>query len=309
MKKITFSRFPVIFAVLLSLFLITSCRNEKSGSESVPEYTFSFAFLTDIHLQPEKNAVEGFQQAIDTLNKLKPDFVITGGDLIMDALAQTEGRADTLYNLYLEAIKEIDMPIYNTIGNHELFGIYEKSGIYPSHELYGDKMFGNRIGEKHYAFNHKGWRFYILDSIDETKERTYYGHIDQEQMDWLKQDLKSVDKNTPIAISVHIPFITVQTQLLQGPLAPNGPGGVITNGQEVLELFKDFNLKLVLQGHLHFLEDIYAQGIHFITGGAVSAAWWNGPRNGMEEGFLLVKISDDELTWDYIDFGWEVVEE
>jgi len=28
----------------------------------------------------------------------------------------------------------------------------------------------------------------------------------------------------------------------------------------------------------------------------------------MEEGFLLVKISDDELTWDYIDFGWEVEE-
>ncbi|MBA7532153.1 hypothetical protein ES705_24379 [subsurface metagenome] len=127
-------------------------------------------------------------------------------------------------------------------------------------------------------------------------------------MDWLKQDLNSVDKNTPIAISVHIPFITVQTQLLQGPLAPNSPGSVITNGQEVLELFKDFNLKLVLQGHLHFLEDIYAQGIHFITGGAVSAAWWNGQRNGMEEGFLLVKISDDELTWDYIDFGWEVEE-
>ena len=226
----------------------------------------------------------------------------------MDALAQTEGRADTLYNLYLEAIKEIDMPIYNTIGNHELFGIYEKSGIDPSHEFYGDKMFANRIGEKHYAFNHKGWRFYILDAIDETEERTYYGHIDQEQMDWLKQDLNSVDKNTPIAISVHIPFITVQTQLLQGPLAPNGPGSVITNGQEVLELFKDFNLKLVLQGHLHFLEDIYAQGIHFITGGAVSAAWWNGPRNGMEEGFLLVKVSDDELTWDYIDFGWEVEE-
>ncbi|MCK4466208.1 MAG: metallophosphoesterase [Bacteroidales bacterium] len=306
MKKSSFSKFAVILSI--SLFLITSCRNEKPGSENSSENTFSFAFLTDIHLQPEKNAVEGFQQAIDTLNKLKPDFVITGGDLIMDALAQTEGRADTLYNLYLEAIKEIDMPIYNTIGNHELFGIYEKSGIDPSHELYGDKMFINRIGEKHYAFNHKGWRFYILDAIDETEERTYYGHIDQEQMDWLKQDLNSVDKNTPIVISVHIPFITVQTQLLQGSLAPNGPGGVITNSQEVLELFNDHNLKLVLQGHLHFLEDIYAQGIHFITGGAVSAAWWNGPRNGMEEGFLLVKISDDELTWDYIDFGWEVAE-
>jgi Icc protein len=308
MKRITFPRFPVIFAVLTSLFLILSCQNQKTDSEKPSGKTFSFAFITDIHIQPEKRAVEGFQMAIDTINKLKPDFVITGGDLIMDALAQTEGRADTLYNLYLETSRGINMPVYNTIGNHELFGIYEKSGIDPSHELYGEKMFENRIGKRYYAFNHKGWRFYILDSVDETEERSYYGFIDQGQIDWLKQDLSTVDNTTPLAVSVHIPFITVQTQLSDGVLAPNSPGLVITNANEVLELFRDYNLKLVLQGHLHFLEDIFTQGIHFITGGAVCAAWWNGPNHGMEEGFLLVRVSDDKVNWDYIDFGWEVDE-
>ncbi|MBU1475570.1 MAG: metallophosphoesterase, partial [Acidobacteria bacterium] len=55
-----------------------------------------------------------------------------------------------------------------------------------------------------------------------------------------------------------------------------------------------------------FLEDIYVNGIHFITGGAVSANWWDGPRNGMEEGFLLVECEGDSIEWEHVDFGWDV---
>jgi len=66
-------------------------------------------------------------------------------------------------------------------------------------------------------------------------------------------------------------------------------------------------LKLVLQGHLHYLEDInVANKIHFITGGAVSASWWNGPRGPVEEGFLLLRIKGEDIEWEYVDYGWEV---
>jgi len=47
----------------------------------------------------------------------------------MDALGQTYGRSDSLYNLYEETIKNLEMPIYHTMGNHEVFGLYERSGI------------------------------------------------------------------------------------------------------------------------------------------------------------------------------------
>jgi 3',5'-cyclic AMP phosphodiesterase CpdA len=231
--------------------------------------------------------------------------VITGGDLIMDALDQKEPRADSLYNIYIELSRQFKMPVYNTMGNHEMFGVLKSSGVSPDNPLYGKKMFEKRLGKLYYAFNHKGWRFYILNSIDIDENRNYYGHIDKEQMAWLKKDLEQVDEKTPICISVHIPFYTIQTQMLQGPLVPNSRGGVITNGNEVLKLFSGHNLRLVLQGHLHFLEDLYANGVHFITGGAVCAAWWQGPRNGMEEGFLQINVKGDDFTWKYIDYGWE----
>lgn len=294
-------QFVTVIILFVFLFFISSC--EKSRDKD----SFSFAFLPDIHVQPEKNADLGFKQAIDTVNKLNPDFVIMGGDQIMDALGQTELRADSLYDMYIELSGLLNMPVYNTIGNRELFGIYEESGVDPSHPLYGEKMYEERIGERYYAFDYKGWKFYILDSVDGEEDRQgYRGQVDSEQLAWLEDELEKVDPGTPIAISIHVPVITLQTQFPKGTNAAKGEVLVIDNATDVLSLFRDHNLKLVLQGHLHILEDIYAGGIHFVTGGAVSGAWWNGPRNDTQEGFLMVHVEGEEFDWEYIDYGWEV---
>ena len=55
-----------------------------------------------------------------------------------------------------------------------------------------------------------------------------------------------------------------------------------------------------------FLEDIQYNGIHYVTGGAVSSQWWRGTRFGMEEGFVQISTIGEEFSWKYIDFGWEV---
>ncbi len=301
------TKIRIYFAAVLLTCVVSLVLNScKQSSEEDPGFTFTF--LTDIHLQPESNAVEGFSLAIEKVNELQPDFVITGGDLIMDALGQTFGRADSLYNLYAEVSGDFTMPVYNTLGNHELFGFNRVFGIDPTHPMYGDKLYEERLGKRYYAFDHKGWRFYILDSVDEFQEESYHykGQVDSEQLEWLADDLSGVDAATPIVVSVHIPFITAQTQFHGGSTFPNSVSIVIENSKEVLDLFSDHNLKLVLQGHLHAYEDIYVHGIHFITAGAVSGRWWQGSRNGMEEGFLVVKVSGDEFTSEYIDYGWIV---
>ncbi|MCF8405714.1 MAG: metallophosphoesterase [Bacteroidales bacterium] len=299
------SAFSFIFLLLL---LGCSHKSNNDIKDSGQELDFTFAFLTDIHLQPELNAVEGFTQAIDSVNKINPDFVITGGDLIMDALGQTYGRSDSLYNLYLETIEKFNMPVYNTMGNHEIFGIYGKSGVNYDHPEYGEKMFESRIGQRYYSFDYKGWHFMILDGIEDTGESRYIGLIDSVQIKWIQEDLSQINAETPIVVSTHIPFITVATQIEEGSLVANRSSTTIANSKEVLELFETHNLKLVLQGHLHFVEEIIVGGTHFITGGAVSSRWWGGRYNGMEEGFVLVKVNGNEFTWEYIDYDWEAEE-
>ncbi len=291
-------------AAILILFTAISCTDQKSTQ--IENDQFQFVFITDIHLQPERHATDGFLQAIDTINKLKPDFVITGGDLIMDALGQTYGLADSLYKLYNETVADFEMPVYNTLGNHEIYGIYEKSNANRNHPEYGEKMFEKEIGESYYSFDHKGWHFIVLNSVEETYEgNAYEGFIDKAQMQWLKSDLEEVASETPIAISTHIPLTTVFWRIYDTPNEPNSPNIVVKNTPELLKLFEGHNLKLVLQGHMHIIEEVKVNDITFITGGAASAAWWTGPYQGFEEGFVLVDVEGDEFSWEYVDYGWD----
>ena len=290
-------------AFLYSLILLFGCQSGKVKLDK--ENEFSFVFMTDIHVQPEKNATQGFRQAIDSVNKLNPDFVITGGDLVMDALGQNYERADKLYHLYTDCLKNFKMPVYNTMGNHEIFGIYKKSGVEKSHPEYGEKMYENRLAKRYYSFDHKGWHFMILDGIEDTGESAYIGEVDSIQMEWIREDLKKVKSETPVVVSIHIPLITTYMQVIYGAIASNEENEIVVNSKEVLDLFDGHNLKLVLQGHMHFLEDIYTQGIHFITGGAVSAKWWQGKEYGMEEGFMVIDVKGNEFDWKYFDYGWK----
>lgn len=284
------------------MLTVVSCHQDPAGEPT----RFTFAFITDIHLQQEDNAPEGFRKAIADINAMDPDFVLTGGDLIMDALGVPFQRADSLYALYIQEVQALEMPVYNTMGNHEVFGIYEKSGTSEDHPEYGYKMFEKRIGETYYSFDHKGWHFMVLNSVQITDSNEYIGMIDEAQMEWIRTDLLEVDANTPIVISTHIPFITVFTQILFGEYAPDYHGLVVENARDVLDLFNGYNLKLVLQGHLHYLEYIDLYGTCFITSGAVSGQWWEGPNHEVEEGYLMLHMHGDDFTWEYIDYGWEV---
>ena len=291
---------------VVTLLVLSSCKTPSGSNNLTEEDEFSFAFLTDIHLQPERSAKVGFQWAIREVNKRHPEFVITGGDLVMDVLNQSYGRADSLYKLYADLAKKFKMPVYNTMGNHEVYGWQRMEEGIEQHPEFGKQMYEHRIGPRYYSFDHKGWHFIILDAVNLVERGAYNGNVDEEQIAWIAKDLKQIDKRTPIAISAHFPFVTSAFQLTMGPQAKIPKGLVIRNSHKVLALFSEYNLRLVLQGHLHFLEGIYVQNqVHFITGGAVSGNWWNNkPDSKPEEGFVMVHIKGEDLTWEYVDYGW-----
>ena len=66
----------ICLLITLSLLLTVGCNSSKAPKASETEKGFTFAFLTDIHLQPELNAVAGFQKAIDTIIGARPDVIL-----------------------------------------------------------------------------------------------------------------------------------------------------------------------------------------------------------------------------------------
>jgi 3',5'-cyclic-AMP phosphodiesterase len=285
---------PIV--VLFSVTVVAAQENSAPQSNS-----FEFAFLTDIHIRPDMNAPKGYKMAIDAVNRLNPDFVLTGGDLIFDALRGNKSRSDSLYNLFLELSEEFNMPFYPCIGNHDLFAVYKESPEDENHPDYKYGMFERYFGNTYYTFHHKGWHFVVLNSLDVTEDKRYKGFVHHEQLEWLKEDLKKVDKSTPIVVVTHIPLITTWQFV-------NGGSGTRTveNAPEVFKLFENYNLKLVLQGHIHWKEYGFINDrFHYITGGSIAGNGWKGRRHNTKEGFVYIKVNGDDIFWEYVDHGWE----
>src|SRR5262245_24222603 len=96
---------------------------------------WSFIHYTDVHVQPELRAEEGYRQAVKAMNAVKPKPVlaIAGGDLVFDAFETSFERADTVFKMYNRVTAGFDVPVHAAIGNHDLFGVSPKSGVPQTH--------------------------------------------------------------------------------------------------------------------------------------------------------------------------------
>lgn len=269
---------------------------------------FRFIHFTDLHIQPELGAEEGVRLAVKKILSLRPrpDFILTGGDHVMDVLNVTRERADLQFRLLAEALKPLEMPVYSTIGNHDVYGWSDKSSVTESDPAYGIRMFEDKFAKRdaYYAFDHKGWHIVILNSI-QAKGKNWIGGIDDAQMSWLANDLeKAGDK--PIIVLTHIPALTIFPLYEGGTTAAPSPYTILPNGRELQALFQKHKVKVVLQGHTHVVEECDYLGTKYITGGAVSGEWWKGPRLGVHpEGFLVVDVHGENLKTEYLPYGWK----
>lgn len=300
-KKLLCSLAVFVIVLVLAAFVGIGCSTEET-------HKFRFVFATDIHLQPEKHAIEGFNQAISHINSLKPKphFVITGGDLIEDSYVKDFESAAKLYDLFLSALNKLDRPVYNIIGNNDYVQWNKKGNVKISHPDYGKGMFRRRLGEgtTYSSFDHGGWHFILLDSLDVNKDGKLQGYIDQNQMRWLEGELEKTGKIKPVCIALHIPLLSLFTQLYKSVLTEPPEFFLVKNATEVIELLSSYNVKLVLQGHLHLVEELKYKNITYITGGSVSGFKWRGPNFGHPEGFVIVDVKGDDFSWEYVSYGW-----
>src|SRR5262249_8517341 len=153
------------------------------------------------------------------------------------------------------------------------------SGAAEAEPHFGKRMFEEYMGRRYYTFAHKGWRFIVLDSVGITAERQYTGLVDAEQLIWLKNELNTIGRQTPIILITHIPLFTGYMQY--GSLTKVLPQDalVVMNARDLADIIDGYNVKAVLQGHLHVREVIdNRRGCQYITSGAVCGNWWRGPR-------------------------------
>lgn len=280
----------LLLPIVLFAATIWTCAQDLQDHKN----KFSFAFFTDIHLNKgDNNCFKGLEKAISSAKTKDADFILTGGDNVdIDVLGKDASTAHWLYNAYAELIANSGIDYHVTIGNHDRFYGCEKSD-----PLFERGLFEKYLNKSYYSFDHKGWHFIVLNTSNSV--------VDEDQKQWLAADLELIASETPIIISTHVPFLSVYYPALEGKYTSTD---TFINFKEIWDMFKDHNLKLVLQGHMHLYEEIKVKGVQFITAGAVSASWWGGAYHGTEEGYLQVNIDGNDFDWEYVDYGWEVNE-
>lgn len=258
------------------------------GLKTVNGQDFTFAFLTDMHVYNDSTLLKVENRLKSLPNKV--EFLLSGGDnvdidnLKMEDLAAGEKRLKQLKSVFDHSQR----PYHMAIGNHDRL---------PSALRDGKKdfeLFERTFGRTYYTFDHKGWKFIVLNSV-EVKDGQYV--IGEQQLAWLRDIVKGTAKTQPVVIVSHVPFLSVYYPVLEGRYTS---ADTFSNQKQVFDLFKDHNLKLVLQGHMHLYEEIKVKGVQLITAGAVSGNWWNGSFEGTDPGHLEVSVRGQNLSWTYV---------
>lgn len=262
-------------------------------------------FYTDVHARADRGVPAALLRAARAINAEGAELVLGGGDLIHGGFESSAAEMTPRWAVYRIMQVAIKGPHHAAIGNHDLVAAMPADGTPASADpraVYRERL---GLARTYYAFDAGGYHIVMLDSIEVIGgELGYRGFIGAEQMAWLKADLAALDPAVPIVVVTHLPLLTAFFAASEGGTIAAPANRVIVNNAEVLEAFRDHNLVLVLQGHLHVSELLRWRGTTFITGGAICGAWWGGAYFGTEPGFNVITLTGNDVAWRYVTYDW-----
>ena len=286
----------------ISLISATAVIPEIAAAETVKKKKhFRVAFISDIHIKALEVAEAGMKRALQHINQMtdQPDFIINGGDSIMDALAADKIKTQAQWELFNKIIHtENKLPLKYCLGNHDIWGWQLKEDI-KTDPLYGKSWWLKQTGysKTYYSFDHHDWHFIILDSVQENKGG-YIALLDDEQFNWLENELNSNTEKFTCIVS-HIPIISFCSALFAKDMLPNGDWKLSrallhTDAKKIKDLFKKHpNIKSCLSGHIHLQDEVNYLGIKYYCNGAVSGNWWDGPFQDFAPAYALFDFYSD----------------
>lgn len=285
----------------------------KKGQHFGKKRCLRVAHLTDIHVQPENQAGRGFERALEHAQEQGPDVIFTGGDLVMDSLAVDKDRMKSQWAIYQSVLKaNLGTPIEQCIGNHDVWG-WSTQAVSRNEPGYGkgyalDML---ELQRPYRSFDRAGWHFIVLDSTFPKRGGGYTAKLDDEQFEWLSDDLDRVPKNRPVMVMSHIPILAV-CPFLDGENEKTGqwrvPGAWMhIDARRIKDLFKRHaNVKLCVSGHQHMVDRVKYLDVCYHCNGAVSGGWWRGNYQEFAPGYALIDLFEDGSSFSrYVPFGWK----
>jgi 3',5'-cyclic AMP phosphodiesterase CpdA len=190
---------------------------------------FYFVQLSDSHWGFNGAAINPdfagtLPKAIVAVNSLpqQPDFIMFTGDLTHTTDNPVERRRRL--NEFRQIVSKLKVDAVRFMpGEHDA-------------SLDRGKAFMEIFGPTHYAFDHKGVHFIVLDNVSDPAAR-----IGDEQLAWLASDLATQPKDGRIVVFTHRPLFD---------LAPQWDWAT-RDGDKAIEILMPYRNVTVFYGHIH----------------------------------------------------------
>jgi predicted phosphodiesterase len=217
---------------------------------------FQFAIVSD---RTGGHRDKIFSQAVERLNLLQPEFVVSVGDLIEGGGNDTK-RLNTQWEEFDGYVARLQMPFFYVPGNHDV-------GNATTNQIWGEKF-----GRRHYHFVYRNVLFLCLNSEDPPGSGA--GHFSKEQIDYARQTLAANQDVRWTVVIFHKPV------WMAGNLAQTG-------WLEIEEALKGRNYT-VFVGHVHRYQKFVRNGMNYYQ---LATTGGGSKLRGVEHGEF------DHLVW------------
>lgn len=244
--------------------------------------------LADVQTQDEQEMRWFHEQTVpdvrETIRGLdgRPVVGIACGDIMYDDLS--------LFPQYERGVARMEIPFYQVIGNHDL-------DLDASTDEGSTETFCGHFGPRYYSFDRGAVHYVVLDDVF-WHGAGYIGYLDAGQLAWLSADLALVEAGRPVVVLQHIPALG-SAHIRLGEARPQ-PHMSVTNREMLYRLLEPYQA-LILVGHTHEHEHVFAHGVHELVSATVCGAWWSGPicADGAPNGYTVLEVSGETLQWRY----------
>lgn len=235
---------------------------------------FRFAVVSDLHIalphtiwdHPSRFhlvevSIPALENAIAHLSQLNLDFLLLPGDLTQHSEPEN--------HLWLQKrLARLPFPTYVVPGNHDVPVLQaNKQSIAFADFPYYYRTFGYNDPQQLYYTQSllPGVRLIGLNSNCFNEQGEQIGRLDPQQLRWLEEVL-SAFRDELILVMIHHNVVEHIPQQSRHPL---GKRYMLENSDQLLQILRHYQVKLVFTGHLHVQDVAYSQGIYDITTGSL----------------------------------------
>ncbi len=239
--------------------------------DTLPEPIFEFAIVAD-NTGGERDGV--FSMAVDKLNALRPQFVMSVGDLI-SGYTEDPAILSKQWKTFQGYLRELEPPFFYTAGNHDMSNDVMR------------KDWNARYGRAYYSFNYRGCHFMVLAS-----EGVGAQEMGEAQVAWAEADLERHKSAKWTFIFMHKPLWDYDANRVAAGVKSGAPQKL--TGFERVEAALDGRPRTVFAGHYHkynlHRRDHRDYFVLATTGGGSSLA---GPEKGQFDHITWVRMRED----------------